>query len=200
MKRTAAGGRAICLLALALAVSLASVAGKMKDGDVELIAQWLAGTYDTAPLAGARESDGHVLIIERVSSPMISWHVLYAEERNPFGIVIAQQLLSLELANDKKSIVERSFRFKDLKRWQDGLERPDIFKSIIADDLMVASGCEIFWFHDKQGFAGKSTPHACRLRSVATGDSVEVDIKARLTPAEFVYGERTFRKRAVGTQ
>jgi CpeT/CpcT family (DUF1001) len=200
MKRTVAGGRAIWFLALALAAAIASGGAKMKDSDVELIAQWFAGTYDTAPLAGASESDGHVLVIERVSSPMISWHVFYAEERNVLGIVIAQQLLSLELANDKKSIVERSFRFKEPQRWHGGLERPDIFKSIIADDLTVASGCEIFWFRDKKGFAGKTTPHSCRLRSVATGDSVEVDIKARLTPAEFVYGERTFRKRAVGTQ
>jgi len=201
---TATGTRALRALILTLGLGLAAAsvfaASKLKEGDVDLISDWIAGVYDTAPVAGGTVGDGHVLIIERVSSPMISWHVFYAEERNADGAVIAQQLLSVELAGDKKSIVERSYSFKEPRRWQDGLQRPDIFKAIIADDITVASGCEIFWFRDKQGFAGRTIPHACRLRSRATGVSMEIDIVTHLTAAEFLYGERMFSKRAAGMQ
>ena len=202
MIRMAKGSRALRALVLTLGLGLAAASvlasSKLKEGDVDVIADWIGGVYDTAPVAGARAGDGHVLIIERVSSPMISWHVFYAEESDADGTVIAQQLLSFELAGDKKSIVERSFSFKEPRRWQDALQHPDVFKSIIADDITVASGCEIFWFRDKQGFAGRTTPHACRLRSRATGVSMEVDIVTHLTAAEFLYGERMFNKRAAG--
>ena len=199
-KSVRAPGFAILTLGLALAAAAALAAAKMKPADVELIADWIGGVYDTAPAAGAAAGDGHVLSIERVSSPMISWHVFYAEERDADGTLIAQQLLSFDLARDKKSIVEASYSFKEPERWRNGLERPDIFKSIIADDLVIARGCEIYWFRDKQGFLGRSVPHACRLRSRESGLSMQIELVTHLTPAQFVYGERTFNKRAAGTQ
>jgi hypothetical protein len=208
MRQTLLGNRAFWCVALMLVATSALAATKMKPADLELIANWFGGVYDSVPAAGAATGpttgpsigpsigDSHVLTIERVSSPMISWHVFYAEERDADGIRIAQQLLSLEIAQDKKSIVERSFAFKEPRRWQDGLERPDIFKAIILDDLIVASGCEIFWFRDKDGFVGHTTPHQCRLRALATATTMQVDVSAKLTPGELVYGDRTFRKRA----
>jgi hypothetical protein len=192
--------RALLSLALAATATAAFAASRLKDGDLDLVAGWLAGVYDSAPAPGETASDAHVLVIERVSSPMISWHVFYVEERDATGNVIAQQFLSLELARDKKSIVESSFAFKEPRRWQGALERPDVFKSMIPDDLSPASGCEIFWVRGKSAYEGHTNPGACRLRSRATGISMQVNIVTRLTPAEYVHGERTFHKRATATQ
>jgi hypothetical protein len=196
-RRTTAAGVAL-IAGFALAAT-GALAAKLKEGELDLIANWFAGVYDTAPANGAA-GDGHVLIIARVSSPMISWHVFYAEERDSSGAVIAQQFLSFELAGDKKSIVETSFSFKEPRRWQGALERPDIFKSMISDDLLPASGCEIFWVRSTAGYVGHTNAGACRLRSRTTGISMQVDIVTRLTSAEYVHGERTFLKRAVGMQ
>lgn len=196
-RMTAAGVALLAGLALAAASALAA---KYKEGELDQIANWFAGVYDEAPAKGAAAGDGHVLIIERVSSPMISWHVFYGEERDSSGAVIAQQFLSFELAGDKKSIVETSFAFKEPRRWQGALERPDIFKAMIADDLLPASGCEIFWVRSTAGYVGHTNAGACRLRSRVTGISMQVDIVTRLTSAEYIHGERTFHKRAVGMQ
>ena len=200
MTGMASGARAIWICALALAAAALLAAPRMKESDLELLANWFGGVYDAAPVAGTTASDAHVLIIERVSSPMIGWHVFYVEERDAEGLVLAQQLQSFELAKDKKSIVERSFSFKESRRWQGGLQRPDIFKSMLADDLTVASGCEIFWIRDKQGFLGRTSAHACRLRVRATGASMQIDLATRLNAAEYVHGDRRFSKRAAGSE
>ena len=191
---TAAAFAIACTAAAALAGS------KLKDGDVDLISEWFAGVYDTAPAAEGKPSDGHVLVVERVSSPMISWHVFYVEERNALNIPIAMQLVAFDLPKDKKSIVARGFSFKEPRRWETGLEHPDIFKSIISDDLIPASGCEIYWTRARDGYSGKTASGACRLRSRVTGFSMDVNIVAKLTHSVYVYGERTFQKRATGLQ
>jgi CpeT/CpcT family (DUF1001) len=199
MKRSTTA--AILGLCLALAgTTVLAKNPKLKDGDVELLADWLAGIYDSAPQADGTAGDGHLLVVERVSSPMISWHVFYVEERDAGGTVVAEQLVSLELASDKRSIVQQSFSFKDPQRWRGGLERPDIFKSIGADDLLMASGCEVFWLRDATGYAGQSQAGQCRLRSRATGFSMQVDIKTKISAAEYTYGQRRFSKRAAGVQ
>lgn len=186
--------------AIAFTATLAFGASKLKDGDVELISDWFAGVYDTAPPTDGKLADGHVLAVERVSSPMISWHVFYVEERNALNIPIAVQLVAFDLAPDKKSIVARSFSFKEPRRWEGALEHPDIFKAIISDDLIPATGCEIFWTRQKDGYAGKTSPGTCRLRSRETGLSMNVNIVAKLTQSIYVYGDRTFHKRAGGMQ
>jgi hypothetical protein len=180
------------------AVALATT--KLKDGDVDLISEWFSGTYDTGAPADGSPADGHVLMVERVSSPMISWHVFYVEERNALKQAIAVQLIAFDLPKDKKSIVARSFSFKDPRRWETGLEQPDIFKQIISDDLIPATGCEIYWLRAKDGYVGKSAAGTCRLRSRATGLSMNVSIVAKLTPSVYTYGDRTFHKRAAGLQ
>ena len=192
--------RAAAAFGIACTAAVALAASKLKDGDVDLISEWFAGVYDTAPAAEGRPSDGHVLVVERVSSPMISWHVFYVEERNALNIPIARQLIAFDLPKDKKSVVARGFSFKDPRRWEGALEHPDIFKSIISDDLVPATGCEIFWTRAKDGYSGKTASGACRLRSRDTGLSMDVNIVAKLTSSVYVYGDRTFHKRAAGLQ
>jgi hypothetical protein len=57
MNRRVGGARAaavsILTLGLALAAASALAAAKLKPADVELIAEWIGGVYDTAPVAGA---------------------------------------------------------------------------------------------------------------------------------------------------
>ena len=118
----------------------------------------------------------------------------------PRFLIDATFASTVDLARDKKSIVARSFSFKEPQRWENGLQRPDIFKSIIADDVLTASGCEIYWFKERSGYTGKSQPGQCRLRSRETGLSMNVDIAAKLTPSQYTYGDRIFHKRAVGLQ
>ena len=185
---------------IAFTATAALAASKLKDGDVDLLSEWFAGVYDTAPPAEGKPSDGHVLVVERVSSPMIGWHVFYVEERNALNIPIAMQLIAFDLPKDKKSIVARGFSFKEPRRWETGLEHPDIFKSIISDDLVPATGCEIFWTRRKDGYSGKTASGACRLRSRVTGLSMDVNIVAKLTPSIYIYCDRTFQKRAAGLQ
>ncbi len=190
----------VAVFGIAFTAAAALAASKLKDGDVELISEWFAGVYDTAAPAEGKESDGHVLVVERVSSPMIGWHVFYVEERNVLNIPIAMQLIAFDLPKDKKSVVARGFSFKEPRRWEAALEHPDIFKSIISDDLIPASGCEIFWTRRKDGYTGKTASGSCRLRSRVTGLSMDVNIVTRLTPSVYVYGDRTFHKRATGLQ
>jgi hypothetical protein len=192
--------RYLMQVGLALVAVAALSAARLKDADLEMICDWFEGVYDVANTAGGIGALGHSLRVERVSSPMIGWHVFYAEERDANGNLIAQEFLSFELAPNKKSIVETSYSFREPLRWENGLDRPDIFKSIISDDLAPANGCEIFWSRDAKGFTGKSTPHACRLRSRSSGDAMQIDLSARLTPAEFTYGDRAFSKRLPARQ
>ncbi len=195
MTRSATFRRSLMHVGFALAAVAALSAARLKDADLELICDWFEGVYDVATMAGGSGDPGHSLRVERVSSPMIGWHVFYAEERDANGGLIAQEFLSFQLASNKKAIIATRYSFREPLRWEDGLERPDIFKSIIGDDLALANGCEILWTRDAQGFIGKSTPHLCRLRSRASGDALQINLASHLTPGEFNYGNRVFRKR-----
>jgi hypothetical protein len=196
--------RRVSVTLAALAAASMLTAARMKDADLEQISDWFAGVYEvTTPVADASNpgtalGERHALVIERVSSPMVGWHVFYAEEHDAGGALVTQELMSFDIAKDKKSIVESSYSFKEPRRWENGLERADIFKSIISEDLIPASGCEIFWIREGHAFVGRSPPQSCRLRARASGEAFQVDLTARLTPSEFVYGDRTFRKRVAG--
>lgn len=200
MTRRTTSLRTLRRMCFALVAVIALSAAKLKDADLETICNWFGGAYDIATTSGGIGELGHVLTVERVSSPMIGWHVFYAEERDANGRLIAQEFLSFELAPKKKSIVQTSYSLREPLRWENGLERIDIFKSMIGDDLDPAYGCEIFWSRDAKGFTGRSTPHACRLRARSSGDALQIDLSARLTPGEFMYGDRVFRKRATGAR
>jgi hypothetical protein len=183
--------------AATLAIGLLAAA-KMKDADLELLTDWFGGVYDVAgPAAGANAAAGrNELLVLRVSAPMVGWHVFYVEEHSADGALVSQQLMSFDIAEDKKSIIQIAFSFKEPRRWESGQLSPDIFKAVIVDDLVPANGCEIYWFHEGPAFAGNGGPYACRLRPRASGEAPQIDFRTRLTPVQFVFGSRVFNRRS----
>jgi hypothetical protein len=167
------------------------VAARMKDGDLELIADLYGGVYDViAPASGPGAAGGELEVL-RVSSPMVGWHVFYVEEHASDGALLAQRLHSFELAADRKSIIELVFGLKEPRRWEGGAGRADIFKAMIPDDLIPIAGCEVYWVRAPRGFAGHGGPRFCRLRAGADGSPDTM----RLTAAELAYGSRVYRRR-----
>jgi len=114
--------------------------------------------------------------------------------------VVAEQLVSLELASDKRRIVQQSFSFKDPQRWHGGLERPDIFKSITPT---TADGDRLRGLLAARGdglWPGTRRPDSAGCARGATGLSMQVDIVTKISPAEYGTASAAFSKRAAGVQ
>jgi hypothetical protein len=80
----------------------------------------------------------------------------------------------------------RPYDFKEPQRWASGHDRPDIFKSVVPDDLSSASGCELKWDFVDDNFTGHSSAANCR----GAGGGTEVSIE--LTATELKLAQRSF--------
>jgi hypothetical protein len=172
---------------------------RLRDDELARIDEWLPGVYDNRPQVdedlATNAADIHdpiEMVIMAVNAPIIGEHVFYVESHdamNPRRIV-DQRVYSFEASADKKAIAHTLYNLKEPERWAGGKRRSDIFKSIVPDDLISASGCQIKWEFDGTRFTGVSSPASCR-GSPEAGIGSYLEIRFELRPDELLMSERS---------
>ena len=132
MDRTAA----LSLKAVVLLTTAACTSDKARrEGELAKLAGDLPGQYEST------DKMGGMLAILPVHAGMIGDRVFYLERRGGDGAQ-SQYMLSVELV-DGKQIVQHAFVFKDAPRWRNALQTPELFKSLVPQDLRLTSRCNV---------------------------------------------------------
>ena len=178
-----------CLLS---AVSIPAWPSDLSKRTAELaeLASWLPGRYESqaAPAGGISTQ----LQVVRIYAPLLSNVVFYVQESasNDPRRMLAQNLIAFD-AIKKVGIVQRSFVLTEPSRWRGGAQSPELFTSLVASDMALLAGCELFWKRTADRFFGVTRRGACRRGGGAAGGApAPTEIRATLTAYEFAQGER----------
>lgn len=170
------------VLALLALLTACSNTSDLRKAELDELTSWLPGTYDS----------GNVEIaFVPIYAPFLSENVFFAEESlaQGGGRVVSQRVLAFEVID--KQIVQASYVLADPARWRAGLQHPDLFKSLMEQDLKVQSGCEMLWVKDEGKFVGANDRKQCRT-SRSTGGLAYLDARAELTPDDFARADRYY--------
>jgi CpeT/CpcT family (DUF1001) len=195
-----AEGRRALARALAAAVLAAVCAcsdeGKLREVEQTQLLALLPGHYDNSAQAEADARSGAhpahekiALVIARTYTPRIGHHVLYAQEMaaDDPRRVLSQKMYSFEL-DPKRGIVETVYQFAEPRRWRDGVQNPELFTGVVAEDVR-AEGCQLLWKKTEAGFTAAHDPKVCPdPRGAAAGPQAELGVDS------LSIGDYRFRK------
>jgi hypothetical protein len=130
------------LLALVLVLVLGACTNKMEVAEAKLgeSIQALPGVYDRQGQA----TEALVLVIVPIYAPALSDYTFYLQEMvasDPRRIT-AQRILSFDPAKDGK-FMQTSWALADPPRWRSGPTNPDLFKSMVKDDVRLGGRAEV---------------------------------------------------------
>jgi len=125
--------------------------GKQREAELTDLLSWLQGSYDNRAQADAdAQKAGHApreriaLLVMPVYVPRVGKHVLYAQESaaDDPRRVMSERLFSFDI-DEKRGIVGLVFDFVEPRRWRDGQNNPEIFTSVVTQDVSprAASCC-----------------------------------------------------------
>jgi hypothetical protein len=183
------------MLAIASLVVLAACGGTPARRDAELaeLARLLPGDYDNREQASS--PDGADLPALRVAivpiyAPLVGRNIFYLQEMaaDDSRRVTAQRVLSLEVT-PKGRLLEGLYSLNEPQRWRDGHEKLDLFKSLLPQDLKLASGCEILWTPKGAGFTGANDPARCRIPRPGGGATVNQESRVELDAAGIAFSD-----------
>ena len=98
----------------------------------------LPGVYDRAG------QDGLVMVIVPIYAPSLSEHVFYLQEmvaQDPRRIT-SQRVVTFDPGQGKK-IIQSNWALAEPARWRDGHMKPDLFKSMVKDDVRIGARGEV---------------------------------------------------------
>lgn len=196
------GVKMVSFVVLGVAVLASGCGGDkaLREEELARIADWLPGTYDNRAQVDddlkRNVVDVHApieLTIVAVAAPIIGRDIYYVQQNDAMNPrrVLEQQLYSFEKSADDKAIAQTIYTFKEPDRWVRGHDRPDIFKSLVTDDLSAASGCELKWEFKDERFTAQSSAVSCR-GSGGTGAHTRSEAQIELTPTQLKLAERAF--------
>ncbi|HKE43715.1 MAG TPA: chromophore lyase CpcT/CpeT [Steroidobacteraceae bacterium] len=189
---------AILLISASVLAGGCTTNASLREADLGRIAEWLPGSYDNRAQVDAdlakNVMDVHAPIaldIVSVSAVIMGKDVYYVQQTDAMNPrrMISQQLYSFEATSDNKSIAQTIYNFKEPERWASGHDRPDIFKSVVPDDLSSTSGCELKWDFVDGHFTGHSSAASCRG---AGAGGKRTEVKIELTATEIKLSEQSF--------
>jgi len=195
-ERRARAARALLLTGALLLGACASEGQRREDDLAELLA-WLPGRYDNAAQAQREQQaglhPGHDRIelqVIPVDTPRLGHHVFYVQENAPDNPerVMSERLFSFDI-DEKRGIIGLMYNFADPLRWRDGARAPQMFTSVMADD-MVPVGCELIWKRSGETFSAAYDPKHCH-RAGASGASGP---EATLTADSLTFSGYEFKK------
>jgi hypothetical protein len=192
------------LAALALIAATAPALGllggcasqeKLRQRELTQLLAWLPGQYESGlQVDSTRRSlepphERIALVIVRVYTPRLGHHVLFAQETaaDDPRRVMSQRMWSFTV-DDKRGIVETVYTFRDPLRWREGLQNPELFTGVVADDVHSSPGCELAWKTTGEEFTATQDRKLCHA---ASGDAPR---SAELIGDTLVLGEYRFRK------
>lgn len=188
-------------LATALALAAAALCGctdqsKLREAELTQLLALLPGHYDNGAQAeadarsGARPAHEKIaLVITRVYTPRLGHHLFYAQEMaaDDARRVLSQKMYAFEV-DEKRGIVETVYEFVEPLRWRDGQQHPELFTSVVTEDVQ-AEGCQLLWKKTDARFVATHDPKVCPDPGGAAAAP-----QAELSVAELTIGDYRFRK------
>ncbi|MET0291867.1 MAG: chromophore lyase CpcT/CpeT [Steroidobacteraceae bacterium] len=173
------------LLVLLLALSGCGGAQAQRQADLAELGRLMPGVYDnTEQVRSAGE--GAALPALRIAivpiyAPLVGKDIFYLQEMaaDDARRVTAQRVINLEVTADGK-LLQGQFGLTEPARWRDGHSKPDLFKSLLPNDLRLAEGCDISWHRSGKRFEGTTDPASCRITRRATNDTVRQESRVDL--------------------
>ncbi len=126
------------VLALLLAcVAFSGCANKREAAEARVgpAVQRLPGVYD---------GKGSVLVIVPIYAPSLSDHSFYLQEMNANDPrqIASQRIVSFHPGSGRK-LIQSAWAFVEPARWRDGHVKPDLFKSMVKDDVRIGARGEV---------------------------------------------------------
>jgi hypothetical protein len=171
--------------------------------EVELaqITRWLPGTYnniaqhDADVKAGKPPHEALEIVIVPVDSPIMGAHTFYLQEMaadDPRRVMV-QQVLSFEVTDKKGEIIRESVAtLVEPRRWREGYLNPELFTSMVLEDLTPMSGCDLFWKRTDAGFAGANDPLRCHASDRMSQAAARNELRAELKSTELSLSEQSY--------
>src|SRR5262245_23895916 len=190
---------AAALLLTCLALGGCASQSKLAEAQLTEFAQWLPGIYDNAlqnaedARAGREQHVGLVLAIVPIYAPRLGDHAYYLQEMAAEDArrITAQRIIAFESAKDG-AIIQTSYTFTDPRRWRDGYQNPDLFTSMVLDDVTRVAGCEMRWSREGARFIGNNDPRLCRVSSRGSAELVQLNSRAELAVDEFATADQAY--------
>ena len=190
-----------CLAALCVLITPAAFGAqpsRRAAQDLAELQSLLAGHFATGaqgqPDADAGEASR--VAVQRVFTPVragfIGDTVFYVQEsvQGDARRILSQQLWLLEVLPGSALLVTSPIAFNEPLRWRDGVRSPELFRSILPQDVKAVAGCEVVWRKVVAGFDGVTDPARCRLS--VDGGLVGVEQRYQLRVDGFTLQERRF--------
>jgi hypothetical protein len=192
------GATLLRLAALGAALALGACADQTKVHEEELtqLMAMLPGRYDNSAQAEADVRNGvhpaHekvALVIKHVYTPRLGHHVFFAEETaaDDPRRVLSERMYGFEL-DEKRGIVETIFEFTEPLRWRDGQQNPDLFTSVVIEDVQ-GEACQLLWKKSADGFVATHDPKVC-----PDPGGTAAPPQATLSPGALTVGDYKFRR------
>lgn len=179
---------------------LGGCASKESNPDVDLqeLVLLFPGHYDNTAQAQADIAHGvqppHealALEIVPIEAPMIGENAFYVQETvagDPRRVT-GQKIVMFGVV--KKDIVQTDFSLVEPHRWRNGQLNPDLFKSMLTQDVRSSKGCSLRWKKSAGHFAGANEPKTCHGRTRG-GGIAPIQSRAELGPEEYATAELAF--------
>jgi hypothetical protein len=183
----------VCLLMTGLAACTTDK--KLREAELGSIEHWLPGVYDNrleideARAKGVAAPESVDLVIVRVSSMMIGKTVFYEQQfdsRDPRRI-LRQRLHRFEPSEDGAQILHSMLSLREPGRWIMGYRRPEIFKSLMPEDVSPGN-CQLHWKLEKGTFVA-TNGGPCRA-STEYGRPALLETRIELNETELKVSER----------
>lgn len=113
-------------------------------------------------LPGVYSNPKQVLLILDVFSPMLVGTVLYVRESDASDSrrIYSERVWVLDVSGSNH-IVATNYVFDQPDRWRAAAESPELFRSLMQQDLRPLPGCELIWEKTAHGYSATSPSPRC---------------------------------------
>lgn len=156
MQRPICGALRTTGLLLLAALSACTPQAELRKNELTELSLVLPGVYS---------NQQQVLLIMNVFAPMLSGNALYVRETDAADPrrVYSVRLWILEVS-ESGHLVASPYAFAEPERWREGAENPELFRSLLQQDLRPLTGCELTWEKTPQGYSASSASPRCPQR------------------------------------
>ena len=145
-----AGAALVCALAALSACTTKSDLRKSEMADLSLV------------LPGVYSNPKQVLLILNVFAPFLTGNVLYVRESDAVDTrrIYSEHIWNLDVSGSAH-IVATVYAFEQPDRWREGADNPELFRSLLQQDLRPLPGCELIWEKTAHGYEAHSASPRC---------------------------------------
>ena len=153
----------------ALALGACTSQADLRKAELDTLSLQLPGEY-----VNARQT----LVILRLPAPMVGDQVFYVRETmaDDTRRVISERIWNMDIAAGNR-IRAIAYALDEPEHWRNGVEDPELFRSMLMRDLRSLPGCEMLWQKTPRGYSASGTNAYCPQSWQLEGDELSFSDK-----------------------